>query len=91
MEQIPISRNFSLENGAAHLKHHFSEVDCVIYPDSLVITEEKPLTDYIQSFWEPVLSKTQLATCASKIKNEINQFGEFAVQKSTGLIVAYKA
>ena len=66
-------------------------MDCVIYQDSLLITEEKPLTDYIQSFWDTLLTKNQLETCVSKIQNVINQFGEYAVQKSTGLFVAKKA
>jgi len=90
-DKYPITQNFSLENGAELIQQHFSMVDCLIYPDSLLITEEKPLTDYIQSFWGTLLTKNDIEACASKIKNVINQSGVFAVQKCTGLFVAKKA
>jgi SAM-dependent methyltransferase len=90
MDKNPISQNFSLENGKALIQQHFFNADCVIYPDSLIITQEKPLTDYIQSFWDSLLTKGQLENCASKISSVIKQFGVFAVQKSTGLFIAIK-
>jgi ubiquinone/menaquinone biosynthesis C-methylase UbiE len=91
MNDKPISQNFSLENGALLLYQHFSVVDCLQYPDTLRITEEKPLTDYIQSFWESFLTQDQLETCAREITKIINHQGVFHVQKSTGLFIAKKA
>ncbi len=87
----PVSRNFSLENGKDNLRNYFSSVDCILYPDSLDITEGQPLVDYINSFWDMLINQEQLKTCAVEIERIIKQDGVFHVQKSTGLFVAKNA
>ncbi|MDY3919501.1 MAG: methyltransferase domain-containing protein [Candidatus Limivivens sp.] len=53
-ERIVLSANklyerFGLENGRAILQPYFSETDCVLYEDFLVVPEPEPLISYILS------------------------------------------
>jgi ubiquinone/menaquinone biosynthesis C-methylase UbiE len=87
----PVSLNFNLENGKDILRDYFSEVDCIIYPDSLEVTEVQPLVDYINSFWDRIIDQNQLITCAAEVERIIKQERVFHIQKSTGLFVAKNA
>lgn len=86
---------FGLENGSQRLGKFFRNINLKRYNDSLVITEAKPLADFILSFEDAVEiveqggGQAQLETYISGILDK-NQ-GEIAVTKQSGLFSASKS
>jgi ubiquinone/menaquinone biosynthesis C-methylase UbiE len=85
---------FNIENGAEGLGRSFDNIEWLEYDDQLVITQAKPLEDYILSFpgnasevFSPLEMKKRLRRA---IQAEIDREGAFYVTKATGMFVAQK-
>lgn len=49
LSSVHLYDNFGLENGENQLKQYFTDVQCLLYPDELRVTDVKLLMDYILS------------------------------------------
>ena len=76
---------FGLENGGAILKKYFSNVQRLEYPDSLEITESKPLIDYIMS-----CHGNQNEILGPRL-NEFKEYIEFILNKNDKIVVTKQA
>lgn len=76
---------FGLENGEAILKKYFSNVQRLEYPDSLEITESKPLIDYIMS-----CHGNQNEILGPRL-NEFKEYIEFILNKNDKIVVTKQA
>ncbi len=85
---------FRLENGAAELTRHFTDVRLEQYPDALAITEAAPLIAYI-------LSTTRVrerfstegedgvrAEVTAYVEHELAQQGTIHIPKEIGMFIA---
>ena len=82
------SDSFSLENGEAQLRKHFSSVTLHRYPDSLMVTEAKPLIEYVFS-GRLQLSDERKAKLVEFIEREFSDHGgRIFLTKDSGLFVA---
>ncbi|RMF48311.1 MAG: class I SAM-dependent methyltransferase [Anaerolineae bacterium] len=88
---------FSLENGARQLQPYFSRVERRDYPDSLVVTEARPLAAYLLSTTSAVASLD--AAFRKQITRQLEAFmaqklqenhGAIHIHKATGLFIAQK-
>jgi SAM-dependent methyltransferase len=81
---------FGLENGRSQLAQWFEQVTLLEYEDSLLVTEPKPLLDYIASSSQvrTLLTQKIQDQIVSYISRRILQEGAFAITKSSGLFVA---
>lgn len=80
---------FSLENGKAHLSHHFSSVKLIRYPDTLKIDEVQPLVDFVASSNVQVkLSEDELAMYKAFLEQKIAAEKVLKVTKDMGIFVA---
>ena len=84
---------FSLENGEEQLRGSFDRVSCVMFNDSLEVTEIEPLMAYIQSGF----SSEGLANNAKRLQaiqlligRQLNEEGVIRICKETGLFIAEK-
>lgn len=85
---------FNLENGTAQILKHFTDVAIKRYEDSLVVTEVKPLVDYVLSLKgygniEKVLQEQKLAEFTSYIQSIIDEKGSIFISKDAGTFIAY--
>lgn len=81
--------HFSLENGDAQLRRHFSRVVVTRYPDSLAVTTPEPLLRYLMSTAaRDLLNEQRLSQMRTRIEAEIAARGAFHVTKATGLFSA---
>jgi DNA-binding transcriptional MerR regulator/trans-aconitate methyltransferase len=80
---------FGLENGEEILKHYFSNVQRLEYPDSLEITESKPLIDYIMSCHgnQNEILAPRLAEFKEYIESILNKNDKIVVTKQAGLFI----
>lgn len=76
---------FGLKNGEAILKKYFSNVQRLEYPDSLEITESKPLIDYIMS-----CHGNQNEILGPRL-NEFKEYIEFILNKNDKIVVTKQA
>lgn len=83
---------FGLENGEAILKKYFSNVQRLEYPDSLEITESKPLIDYIMSCHgnQNEILAPRLAEFKEYIESILNKNDKIVVTKQAGLFIGHK-
>lgn len=83
---------FGLENGEEILKHYFSNVQRLEYPDSLEITESKPLIDYIMSCHgnQNEILGPRLNEFKEYIESILNKNDKIVVTKQAGLFIGYK-
>lgn len=87
---------FSLENGAAQLAGPFSEVSLLRYEDALVVTESRPLVDYLLSgrASDVVVAADEfgrrVAELEERLERELAARGEIRVTKDAGMFVARK-
>lgn len=83
---------FGLENGEEILKHYFSNVQRLEYPDSLEITESKPLIDYIMSCHgnQNEILAPRLAEFKEYIESILNKNDKIVVTKQAGLFIGHK-
>jgi SAM-dependent methyltransferase len=88
---------FSLENGAEQLSSRFHDVSLRRYEDGLVVTEARPLVDYVLSTAsvrealadlceEELLARVR--RLAGYLEQELNDHGGIRITKETGLFVA---
>ncbi|MCC6298084.1 MAG: class I SAM-dependent methyltransferase [Anaerolineales bacterium] len=82
---------FTLENGLEQLKPFFSQVTQTRYPDSLQVTEIKPIIAFILSTSH---AKEVLREKVTELENELGQElkskGKIFIQKDSGLFEAIK-
>lgn len=83
---------FGLENGEAILKKYFSNVQRLEYPDSLEITESKPLIDYIMSCHgnQNEILGPRLNEFKEYIDELLKKNGKIVVTKHAGLFIGYR-
>ena len=83
---------FGLENGEAILNKYFSNVQRLEYPDSLEITESKPLIDYIMSCHgnQNEILAPRLAEFKEYIESILNKNDKIVVTKQAGLFIGHK-
>lgn len=83
---------FGLENGEAILKKYFSNVQRLEYPDSLEITESKPLIDYIMSCHgnQNEILGPRLDEFREYIESILNKNDKIVVTKQAGLFIGHK-
>lgn len=82
---------FGLENGEVILKKYFSNVQRLEYPDSLEITESKPLIDYIMSCHgnQNEILGPRLNEFKEYIEDILKASGKIVVTKQVGLFVCW--
>jgi SAM-dependent methyltransferase len=89
--------NFNLANGAGQLSPPFSEVSLRCYEDSLVVTEAKPLVDYLLSTMDAHavaerLSegefRSRVSDLIDSLEQELASRGAIYITKESGLFVA---
>ena len=82
---------FGLENGEVILKKYFSNVQRLEYPDSLEITESKPLIDYIMSCHgnQNEILGPRLNEFKEYIETILNKNDKIVVTKQAGLFVCW--
>jgi ubiquinone/menaquinone biosynthesis C-methylase UbiE len=88
---LPFSVPFTLENGFDQLASVFSMVNLVRYPDSLKVTEVKPLIAYILSNVSAgVLVESELINVEKELNKELETKGQISITKDSGLFEATK-
>ena len=84
-----VSDSFTLENGMAQLKQHFTEIKLYRYEDALEVTEVAPLVDYVLSGWAWHVLEKRLDLFKEFVAREIkSRHGVFHITKDSGLFVA---
>lgn len=79
---------FLMDNGASQIGRYFNTVDRLYYPDSLHVTEAKPLVDYILS-GRINLSSTRRAVFTRYIQDEMRRRdGAIDITKIAGIFIA---
>ncbi|MEM7363733.1 MAG: class I SAM-dependent methyltransferase [Pseudomonadota bacterium] len=81
-----VDERFGLETGVEIARQVFAQVSVVRYPDSLHVTETRPLIDYIRSTPGPHDEDT-LLNVEAYIAREIERYGAFFVGKDAGIVV----
>lgn len=88
---VSFGSSFTLENGFEQLKQFFPQVTVSSYPDSLHVTEVKPIIDFMMSTSHAAgISKEKLTKLEGELKRELNEKGKIFVQKDSGLFAAIK-
>lgn len=92
---LPVHRkytnySFSLENGQNWLSPYFSKVKLFRYKDGLLVTEAKPLTDYILSTNEN-LSEVQKEEVRDFFDKYFSRHHQLRITKEAGLFIARKS
>ena len=86
-----VSVPFTLENGFDQLASVFSTVELTCYPDSLKVTEVKPLVAYILSNVSAGdLIESELKNVEQELEEELKTKGEIFITKDSGLFEAIK-
>jgi ubiquinone/menaquinone biosynthesis C-methylase UbiE len=78
------SVDFRLDNGPKELARVLDDVQVVVFPDALEVTEAEPVVAYLRSFTD------DLAGVEETVRATIQREGAFHVTKSTGLLTARK-
>lgn len=84
---------FTLDNGTEQLSPWFSRLEIYHYQDALVITEARPLVDFILSMIPAAEINLDInfeSRLSTFIDNLIKRQGSIHMQKSTGLIMGVK-
>ena len=89
--RLPFSVSFILENGFDQLTSIFSNVNLTRYPDSLKVTEIKPLIAYILSNVSAGdLIESELINVEKELDEELKEKGEIFITTDSGLFEAIK-
>lgn len=80
--------SFALESGAAHLEGYFARVTLARYEDALVVTEPRPLIDYILSGTVKLTEEEQPEFVAFVHREFQRRGGQFYVTKDSGIFEA---
>ncbi|MCP4360564.1 MAG: class I SAM-dependent methyltransferase [Chloroflexi bacterium] len=86
-EMIP----FRLDNGAAELEAHFSQVEQHRYEDALLVTEKVPLVAYILSGMLGETVRPRLAAFDAFIAARLARDGVIHIQKEIGMFIGKRA
>jgi ubiquinone/menaquinone biosynthesis C-methylase UbiE len=82
---------FTLENGFEQLKQFFAQVRFSRYPDSLQVTEAKPIIAFIRSsIHAPELLEEELVKLEKELEQELKVKGKIFITKDSGLFEAIK-
>jgi ubiquinone/menaquinone biosynthesis C-methylase UbiE len=87
------SAGFTLDNGVQQLTPWFTQLVIRHYADALIVTEAKPLVNYILSMipHTDIIPDDSYETRLITIVNDkIQQYGAINIQKSTGMITGVK-
>lgn len=80
--------SFSLENGSTQLEKYFANISLARYPDSLLVTDAKLLTDYILS-GRIELSDDQQMNLAEFVTQELkSNNNKFYITKDSGVFIS---
>jgi ubiquinone/menaquinone biosynthesis C-methylase UbiE len=79
---------FTLENGAAQLARHFSDVSMLPYQDALRVTEAEPLLAYILSSPVKSFNLTQVNRLRDLLAKQIAEHGPIHISKAAGVFKA---
>jgi len=83
--------SFDLENGLDQLNQFFPHVMLSRYPDSLQVTEVKPIIAFIRSTMHVAeTSEDEFEKLAIELEQELKEKGKILVQKDSGLFEAKK-
>jgi len=83
---------FTLENGAAQLARHFSQVRTLPYEDALRVTEVEPLLSYVLS--SPIsksLSTKQVDRLRELLAKQMAEQGHIHISKASGVFEARRS
>ena len=81
---------FTLDNGFEQLKQSFSEVTLSRYPDSLQVTEVKPIIAFIRSSIHAPEVMEEVVSLENELEQELEEKGKIFIQKDSGLFEAIK-
>ncbi len=80
-------KGYTLENATTQLEAAFEQIELHRYDDTIVLTEPKPLVDYILSF--PVeFSAERIRALQTFVKAEFNDDGKLMITKDMGVLIA---
>ena len=84
--------SFGLESGKKQLEDILQNVDVRVYDDSLIVTESKPLINYINSTIGNVqeILKDKEEVFRNYLDEKIERYGGIKISKSTGIFIANK-
>lgn len=82
---------FTLDNGSEQLEQFFPRVTRSRYPDSLHVTEVKPIIDFILSASRAAeISEEELANLKNELEQKLKEKGKIFISKDSGLFEAIK-
>ena len=82
---------FTLDNGFEQLKQFFAQVTLSRYPDSLQVTEVKPIIAFILSTSHAAeIVEDKLAKLEHELEQELKENSKIFIQKDSGLFEAVK-
>jgi len=83
--------SFNLENGQEQLKQIFPQVTLSRYPDSLQVTEVKPIIAFMRSTMHVAeASEDGFEKLAIELEQELKEKGKIFIQKDSGMFEAVK-
>ena len=83
--------SFTLEKGYEQLKPFFTQVTLSRYPDSLQVTEVKPIVAFILSTTHAAeIAEQKLAKLENELEQELKETGKIFIHKDSGLFGAIK-
>lgn len=84
--------SFGLESGKKQLEDILQNVDVRVYDDSLIVTESKPLINYINSTIGNVqeILKDKEEVFRNYLDEKIERYGGIKISKRTGIFIANK-
>lgn len=82
-----IAHAFGLENGEAQLRQSFSQVELILYEDSLRVTEVEPMVDYFLSLGLPTITSEHVEKFTQAVRDIIQTNGAFEIYKHTGMFI----
>ncbi len=88
---ISFGSPFTLENGLEQLKQFFAQVTLSRYPDSLQVTEVKPIIAFILSTSHAAeIVEEEFAKLEIELEQELKEKSKIFIQKDSGLFEAIK-
>ena len=88
---ISFGSPFTLENGLEQLKQFFAQVTLSRYPDSLQVTEVKPIIAFILSTSHATeIVEEEFAKLEIELEQELKEKSKIFIQKDSGLFEAVK-
>jgi ubiquinone/menaquinone biosynthesis C-methylase UbiE len=82
---------FTLDNGFEQLRQFFSQVTLSRYPDSLQVTEVKPILAFIRStVQKSEILEEEIIELENELERELQKKGKIFIQKDSGLFEAIK-